>query len=131
MFVINSGKLYGPARRRAAIGPLLTREDKDRRIRDHVRVVAAELPDRLHGIEGVLPNGQKIVMYVRDLGGLLSAFADRGDVSPRQLTGAFEGFETACREQGLSPSRPDTLVGSLARHLRDEVMYVADYLASR
>src|SRR5438445_6833371 len=64
---INSGKLYGPARRRAPAGPSLTREDKDRRIRDHVRSVAAALPTMLRQAESALPNGRDILAYVGNI----------------------------------------------------------------
>lgn len=130
--MINSGKLYGSARRAVSPRVYLTREEKQRRIREHLQLLDQnELPAMVHRFEGALPHGgQPILNYLDTVRGLLRNVAWGGDVAPDTLTQAFDKFETACEEQGLSPSRPDTIAGSLTRRLRNEVMSVADYLRS-
>jgi len=131
--VINSGKLYGAARRAAPARVFLSRDEKDRRVRNRVRLLYEnELPKLLQSLEDTTyPTAQPLLTQLAEIRQIFGRFAAGEEIDPDGLAQSFHQFELACERQGSSPWRPDTIVGAVNRCLRNEVMALVDYIVSR
>lgn len=102
--------------------------ERDLRVQSHVRDRLDDLDQFRQRLTEVAPS---VVTAFNDIASLLRAYAEGQRVDPYTLTRRLDEFEETCTRNGFAPWRPDTVVGSLTRRLRNEVMGLADYLRGR
>jgi hypothetical protein len=130
--VVNSGKLYGAARRATPARAFLSRDERERRVRDRAQTIYQnDLPDFERGLRDAAPEAAPTLLArLGDIGRLFQNFASGAKIDANGLTESLHEFERTCERLGLSPWRPDTTVGAITRRLRNDVMALADYLHS-
>jgi len=143
--VINSGRMYGAARRDSARRSVPTREDLERRARTHaLDVVSSYVPAIKECIDSQIPapssdaseqsirtqleKRETVLSALNRIAYLLKSVAYGGPVRRADLFAAYDSFRETCSQLKIPVAEPHTQAAHADERLRDEIRGIAQFL---